>query len=125
MRLSQEKLETLTALLESKGYRKYNQKYNTSDYAFWKPFGLQRNELGDKSMQYQVGFLVYNFGVYPTHEGEPFSISFEFNLTDNSFADRADFSVSDREMTVEEFEFFCQELYEKMFAKTTLLKSLQ
>lgn len=124
MKFNKETIIEFESYLISRGYKKYNQKNNNSDYTFWKSFGVSRDASGEKFIQYQIGVLIYDFSKYPQHtDVNPISCSLEFNLCDNSFASRADLIVSDEQMTLNEFEDFSLDLYEKMFAKTNITKS--
>ncbi len=99
--------------LISKGYRKLNDNFKRSDYTYWKSFGVTYDENNEKVIQYQVAFAIYNFGKFPDYKSDtPFGIQNEFLLGNNEFVDRVDFSVCDKDMTVEQFECICKNFYE-------------
>ena len=113
MRYTQLEFEELTEKLIEKGYTHYKQqKWKSSDSIFWKSFHKTYDEDGDKIIPYQIGFAVYDFSKFQqVHEG--ISISYEFLLGADLYKiDRLDLSITDSKMTIEEFEEFCETLYQ-------------
>lgn len=105
MKLSKEQLSELSIHLEKIGYSMHKGHYKSEDHGWWKA------EKG-----YQMAVLVYDFSKYPTNlvHKAPIGIQFEFILDRNDYLDRMDFTVSDRNITVEQFEILCGEFYKKM-----------
>lgn len=113
MRYSQSEFEKLTEKLIEKGYRHYKQqKWKSSDSIFWKSFHKTYDEDGEKIIPYQVGFAVYDFSKFQqVHEG--ISIAYEMLIGADSYKiDRLDLTITDSKMTIEEFEEFCENLYQ-------------
>ena len=123
MRYSQSEFEELTKKLIEKGYTHYKQqKWKSSDSIFWKSFHKTYDEDGDKIIPYQVGFAVYDFSKYQ-HVNEGISISYEFLIGADLYKiDRLDLSISDSKMTIEEFEEFCEKLYQSEIIQNLKIK---
>lgn len=116
MRYSPEEFELLTQKLIEKGYTHYkHQTWKTCDSIFWKSFHKSYDAYGDKIIPYQVGFAVYDFTKYENlnKEHQKISLAYELLLGDDIYKiDRLDLTISDSKMTIEEFEQFCENLYQ-------------
>lgn len=116
-------------MLINRGYRKLRGGYKNEDYAFWKSFGVRLHPDGEKDMDYQVAFLVYDWTKYPNHNND-IGIALEFmvgNKDDLGLPDRIDVSISDNNVTVEQFEQLCENFFnflkqQKWTQKDTLQK---
>ena len=113
MNFNKETLELIEKKLLKKGYRKLNGHYKSADYAWWKSFEVTSyNDEEKEKHGYQIAFSIYDFSKYPRFEGDkPIGIQNEFLLGSNNIIDRLDLSVSDREMTIEQFEKMCAKFY--------------
>jgi hypothetical protein len=123
MRLNEKDLEILTNKLIDKGYTHYKQqKWKSSDSIFWKSFHKTFDIYGDKVIGYQVGFAIYDWSKYQ-HVNEGISISYEMLLGSDLFKiDRLDLSITDSKMTIEEFEEFCENLYQSEIIQNLKIK---
>lgn len=117
MSLTLKQSEELEYLLKDRGYTKYIQNYKNNDWTYWKSFERIETGIGG----YSVGICFYDFGKYPQHTGNPILISFEYMLGTEQKIGRMDLSISDDNLTINEFEKFCKELYE-FYKKSNLNK---
>lgn len=112
MKFNQKQLEKFELEVIEKGYKKYQGHYKKEDYAYWKSFDISYDQDGDKKICYQISLMIYDFGKYPQNTSKfPISISFEFLLASTEKISRVDLSISDDNLTVEEFEKICEEFY--------------
>lgn len=114
MRFSHEEFEIFSQKLIEKGYTHYKtQSWKSADSIFWKSFHKTYDEDGEKIIPYQVGFAVYDFTKYQSWDNMKISIAYEFLLGNDIFnIDRLDLTITDSKMTIEEFEEFCENLYQ-------------
>lgn len=114
MRLNKEELAGFEAMLIKRGYRKFGSgnKYKSEDYAFWKSFGVNYLNDGDKERDYQVAFLVYDWTKYPNHDNK-IGIALEFLIGDKDLGlpQNIGVSISDDNVTVEQFEQLCENFF--------------
>lgn len=88
------------------GYRKYNQNHKSEDFSYWKTFYDGEEKI------YQVGILVYDFGMYSEEYPNANRVSVQYEcylLCDN----RIDLSVS-KDISLSEFEDMAKTFYETM-----------
>lgn len=105
MKLSTEQLVEFVSSLEKNGYKKINGHYKSEDYGYWKT-----------DDGYQIAILVYDFTKFPTnnvHKSD-IGIQYEFLLNNNPNIDRMDLTVSDKKLTVQQFENICNALYKNI-----------
>jgi hypothetical protein len=113
MNLNKSGAQELENKLIEKGYTKYIQHYKNEDYMYWKSFDRIYTDDGEKYGGYSVGYSFYDWSKYPQFtEPETCSIGKEFMLGTDIGFDRLDISITDRDMTIEEFEEFCANFYE-------------
>lgn len=126
---NQNEAKEIEQILEQKGYTKYTLNWKKANYIYWKSFEKEYNQYGDKIIGYQVGFAFYDFSDIPgffnfkdTSSEEDdlkcISIAYEMLLGEDTLnLSRVDLTITDSEMTLEEFEQFCSELYASDFLK--------
>ncbi len=115
MNFTKEELQEFESDLIGKGYKIIEDNYKKADYALWKSFGVKYDKHGEKVFDYQIAFLVYNFGKFHKYEGnKPYSVQCDFLLSNDVFSGRVDFSISDDTITAEQFESVCNDFYEKV-----------
>jgi hypothetical protein len=128
MQLLPTEFEKLKEKLLQKGYTHYeNQPWKSCDSIFWKSFHKTYDEFGEKIIPYQIGYAVYDFRKYPQYDfPKSISIQYEFLLGADQFkVDRLDLSISDSKMTIEEFEEFCENLYQSKIIQDLLISNSQ
>ncbi len=113
MRLDDKGYEALTARLADQGYRKSIAGIRKADHYWYKPF---RKEDPDTDCGYQVILSVYDWNKYPGHRVDRYGIEFEMvmNHRTSMDLDRCDIMIMKDDMLVEEFEEYCDGLYEAM-----------
>lgn len=127
-RYTLEEAELIQKTLVEKGYVRYENesgRWKNCNFIYWKSFDKQKDEFGEKIIGYQVGFAFYDYSDYPgfidrLKSGDPkcVSIAYEMLLGDDKLKlSRVDLTITDSQITLEEFEDFCSELYSSDFLK--------
>jgi hypothetical protein len=116
MSLTKEEAQKIETALIEKGYTRYDrQKWKNADYIFWKSFENTFDEYGDKEVGYQVGFAFYDYSKYNENHT---AIAYEFLIGESSIKySRIDITITDSEITIDEFEKFCEDFYQSEFLK--------
>lgn len=116
MHITKEQRDILLKYLEGKGYRKTSGHYRNEQFGYWKSFGIKYDSDGDKSSDYQLAILFWDFSIYSTYNQEDkncIGVQYEFLLgNNNSGIDRLDLTICDDKFTIDEFELFCQSHYQ-------------
>ena len=125
MQLLPIEFEQLKEELLKKEYTYYQkQTWKSCDSIFWKSFHKTHDEFGEKVIPYQIGFAIYDFSKYPQYDfPKSISIQYEFLLGSDQYkVYRLDLSISDSKMTIEEFEEFCENLYQSKIIQNLKIK---
>lgn len=94
--------------ISKRGYFKYYQIHQNSDYQWFKSY---KDEEG--TLLYQIALLVYDISKYERAKDveKPISVSLSFMLGNVLIDGRCDLIMSRQEYTVTEFEEFCAKFY--------------
>jgi hypothetical protein len=107
MTLSKDDLNSFVTFLQIKGYKLSKGVFKNEDFGYWKTF----DSTEDDGHGYQLGLVFYDHSRFDIPDNQRYGIQFEFTVGDKISIDRADFTICDEKMTVEEFEEFSRALY--------------
>lgn len=98
-------LSNIETKLKELGYRKYNQKIKSEDFAYW------------KTMQgYMVGVFFYDFRKYKHNDPYSNRIGLQYECMLINIDGRCDLSISRDDTTIEIFETISKHFYESMIS---------
>jgi len=109
MYLTTQETEKFEQELLLRGYRKFIEHYKTSDYIYWRTFHSEVDADGDRVREYMVGFAFYD---YTKHNFSKIGVSYECLISDHAGMDRIDMTVTDNNLTIDEFEKLCKNFYQ-------------
>jgi hypothetical protein len=100
-------LEEKETFYKESGYRKYNQNLKGEDFAYWKVFKDEEEEV------YQIGILVFDFRKYPQLDPQAERIGLQYECMLINVDYRIDLIVC-KDMFLTEFEIMAKDFYEIM-----------
>jgi hypothetical protein len=113
MRLDDQGYEVLVTRLTEKGYRKTIAGIRKADHYWYKTF---RREDPENDRGYQIIWNIYDWNKYPGHRIERYGIEFEMSMNHRTCMDfdKCDIMIMRDDMDVEEFEGYCEGIYDAL-----------
>jgi hypothetical protein len=115
MKVQKQDLEQIEKSLRAKGYTRYKGHFKEEDFGYWKSFKTVNLSNGGTVTGYQIAFLFFDFGKYNVPGHDHYNVQYEYLSGDPIDLDRADFTVCDNYVTIEEFEDICEKMYSFLY----------